>query len=62
MVWGLLPMILFFPFFYFTQKEEALAMSEIYGSLMWFQGFPGGSVVNNTPANAGDTGSIPGSG
>ena len=25
-------------------------------------GFPGGSVVNNLPANAGDMGSIPGSG
>ena len=26
------------------------------------QGFPGGSVVKNPPANAGDTGSIPGQG
>ena len=25
-------------------------------------GFPGGTVVKNPPANAGDTGSIPGSG
>ena len=25
-------------------------------------GFPGGSVVKNSPANAGDMGSIPGSG
>ena len=25
-------------------------------------GFPGGSVVKNLPANAGDAGSIPGSG
>ena len=25
------------------------------------QGFPGGSVVKNLPANAGDVGSIPGS-
>ena len=25
-------------------------------------GFPGGSVVKNAPANAGDTGSIPGLG
>ena len=24
-----------------------------------FMGFPGGSVVENLPANAGDTGSIP---
>ena len=36
-VWVLLPMILFFLFFYLTQKEEALAMSEVYGSLrLWF--------------------------
>ena len=26
------------------------------------RGFPGGSVVKNPPANAGDMGSIPGSG
>ena len=26
------------------------------------EGFPGGSVVNNPPASAGDTGSIPGPG
>jgi len=26
------------------------------------QGFPGGSVVKNPPVNAGDAGSIPGSG
>ena len=26
------------------------------------RGFPGGSVVKNPPANAGDPGSIPGSG
>ena len=29
---------------------------------MCLQGFPGGSMVKNPPANAGDTGSIPGSG
>ena len=27
-----------------------------------FQGFPGGTVVENLPANAGDTGSSPGLG
>ena len=27
-----------------------------------FQGFPGGAVVKNLPANAGDTGSSPGAG
>ena len=30
--------------------------------LKMFQGFPGGSVVENLPANAGDTGSSPGLG
>ena len=29
---------------------------------MHVPGFPGGSVVKNLPASAGDTGSIPGSG
>ena len=28
----------------------------------WGRGFPGGSVDKNLPANAGDTGSIPGPG
>ena len=28
----------------------------------YHNGFPGGSVVNDLPANAGDTGLIPGSG
>ena len=27
-----------------------------------YMGFPGGSLVKNTPVNAGDTGLIPGSG
>ena len=27
-----------------------------------FSGFPGDSVVNNPPANAGDSGSVPGLG
>ena len=29
---------------------------------IWFWDFPGGAVVKNPPANAGDTGSIPGPG
>ena len=37
------------PLFFFIQKE-----------LLW--GFPGGAVVENLPANAGDTGSSPGLG
>ena len=28
--------------------------------LLWYEGFPGGSLVNNLPTNAGDTGSTPG--
>ena len=28
----------------------------------WFAGFPGGAVVKNTPANAGDMGLSPGLG
>ena len=34
----------------------------ISAALHSFMGFPGGAVVKNSPANAGDTGSIPGSG
>ena len=33
-----------------------------YIKLTQAKGFPGGSVVKNPPANAGDLGSIPGSG
>ena len=32
------------------------------GALVLATGFPGGSVVKNLPANAGDVGSSPGSG
>ena len=41
--------------FYFNRKILMMFITEILG-------FPGGSVVKNPPANAGDTGSIPGSG
>ena len=34
----------------------------VSGLKAWSQGVPGGSVVKNPPAGAGDTGSIPGSG
>ena len=40
-------------------------MNLYYALLLPSQGFPGGSVIKNLPANAGDTGdmcSIPGSG
>ena len=35
---------------------------EYYNFKKWFGGFPGGAVVENLPANAGDTGSSPGLG
>ena len=34
----------------------------ILSAEMFFSGFPGGAVVKNMPANAGDTGSSPGPG
>ena len=33
-----------------------------YSHLTRHTGFPGGSVVKNLPSNAGDAGSVPGSG
>ena len=39
------------------KREESLVMLKDQG---WT--FPGGTVVKNPPANAGDTGSIPGPG
>ena len=33
-----------------------------FGEKKAFMGFPGGAVVENPPANAGDMGSIPGPG
>ena len=41
-----------------SDKTEQLSTAQHLS----FRGFPGGSVVKNLPANAGDTGSIPGSG
>ena len=40
--------------------SEVQAINEKSMKLM--QGFPGGAVVENLPANAGDTGSSPGLG
>ena len=37
-------------------------MGIFWGALRWNEGFPGGSVVKNPSANAGDASSIPGSG
>ena len=36
--------------------------SRVAVSYGYVQGFPGGSVIKNLPANAGDVGLIPGSG
>ena len=41
--------------FYFDEVEVSIFLCPVKKSL----GFPGGSVVKNPPANAGDTGSIP---
>ena len=40
-----------------TTPEKTVSKTETI-----YQGFPGGSVVKNPPANAGDTTSVPGSG
>ena len=40
-------------------KEENLLVVLVE---KWWVGFPGGTVVKNPPANAGDMGSIPGPG
>ena len=47
-----------------TEKDKYCVISLIYGILKIQQtwGFPGGAVVKNPPANAGDTGSSPGPG
>ena len=37
-------------------------MKSLEGVLIQYSSFPGGSVVKTLPANAGDAGSIPGSG
>ena len=42
------------------KKNRQKRQNQQYNPL--YQGFPGGSVVKNLPTNAGDMGSIPGSG
>ena len=42
--------------------DVVFVIFHILGSLMSSLGLPGGSVVKNAPANAGDAGLIPGSG
>ena len=48
----------------FNNKKEVLIHTEIWMKLenIKLRGFPGGAVVKNPPANAGDTGSSPGPG
>ena len=40
-------------------KNRNLKLEE---GILYFKGFPGGKVVKNSPANAGDQSSVPGSG
>ena len=44
-----------------NHKEQTSQVNDFSISYVWSKGFPGGSVVQNPPANAGDTLSIPGS-
>ena len=44
------------------QLKEKYTWSLIYQKYISLRGFPGGAVVENLPANAGDTGSSPGLG
>ena len=50
-------------YIFFLVKGNFMSMRLFYSHLLSRNlGFPGGSVVKNPSANAGDTGSIPGSG
>ena len=44
------------------REKEARRNKMLQEGLVLLLGFPGGSMVKNPPANAGDTGSIPDSG
>ena len=44
------------------KNKEALYVLILLCKTSKIQGFPGGAVVENLPANAGDTGSSPGLG
>ena len=45
-----------------SRKKRTSHLAKERSLTVYLTGFPGGSVVKNLPANAGDTGSIPGSG
>ena len=44
-----------------SRKSNTETESRRVVAYNWGEGFPGGSVVKNPPANAGDVGSVPGS-
>ena len=46
----------------FKDLQEAVSKELKEGIRMFHQGFPGGAVVKNPPANAGDMGLSPGPG
>ena len=48
--------------FSLIQDHILLFILRLLGSKTVYQGFPGGAVVKNPPASAGDTGSSPGPG
>ena len=45
-----------------TIKTQLISVKEVLAYWLNYEGFPGGSVVKNPPANAGDMGLIPGPG
>ena len=45
-----------------TWKQPKCPSTDDWVKKMWYRDFPGGAVVKNSPANAGDTGSSPGLG
>ena len=44
------------------KKELKKTKTKLLKKKIYFRGFPGGAVIKNLPANAGDTGSSPGPG
>ena len=49
-------------FYYFVNVRYSYIVFLFVSSKVCFRDFPGGTVVKNLPANAGDTGSSPGPG
>ena len=44
------------------KKQASVCGFQSFPNKRWKEGFPGGTVVENLPANAGNTGSSPGLG